>query len=234
MRLVTVASLVTLAAAAPMPAATACGVPPPPHVLAVSDHWTRAGRRTFVVLDEAAPDHARWQRLAPGMFDGTMIADAPRLDAPVAVTLVKNSRGHVELTDRRVYLRAPTYGAIAQVALEVTLGDYESADLALAGRVPDAEWRSLLVQPKADRDAAIAWLAARHLAGSDVRLSKVSNSDLEIVAFSPSVYDWARFAIRRGDDNVGIHRGNALGVLDVDGMRYVLVDVGGARSLERV
>jgi hypothetical protein len=207
-----------LASLAPTTSADACGPMPAPHLFAVSQHFTRDGARTFVVLDDFAPPNTKWTRLAPGTYDGSSIAPAPALDQPMLVTLVGASGTRVVTSDRRVYLRSVLDSAAPHLALEVDVPHAETFEVAIAGRT-DATWHALVTSAHERTDT---WLD--RLAITDVEymwIAHASGTDVAILSFSSK--QGLRLAIRRGDSDLGVHAGSALGVLDARGRRFVVL-----------
>lgn len=156
--------LIAAAALAALPShhADACGgYVPEPRVMMVSIHHLAqdtgpARQRSFVILDERAPEGLAWSRLAPLTFDHSKIASAPPLAEPMEVTLIGASGARTVKLRKRVYL-APSWGwKQPTAALEVELASGEDFAIALPGAAR-AAWLPLGAATGSDGD--VAWLA---------------------------------------------------------------------------
>jgi hypothetical protein len=225
------AALAALASTQTIDPAAACGPAPRPRVLDVSKHLVfvhdgivPAGWHTFVVLDELAPDDAAWTLLSPQSYDPTKIAEAPALDSPISFTLFGSSGVRVVSAVRRVYLMSAwKFDYKGHVALEVDAGR-DSFMFAIAGVHADMPWHAVV--PRTDVGDAAAWLDGQHVpARKNLHVAAIANTDLEIISFQPDAYDdQPRFAIRRGDANLGVHRRSVRAMIEFYDRRYLVLD----------
>jgi hypothetical protein len=210
------------------PAADACGPPPVPHLLRVSSHvvlhesYDAFGRtHSFVLFDELAPADAAWRQLAPRSFDTTQIADAPKLDRPLEFTLLGPWGQRVVTTNRRVYLKPELSGdRTAHVAVEIDAVDRNEVVAAIAGRPSHLVWRTLGKQPQHDIEA-VAWLADHGVRVKYAHVETIADDDTQLVTYYD---DGSRFAIRRGNANLGVHPGVVRGELVSWGQRLLVLD----------
>lgn len=201
--------------------ASACGpyghVEPAPQVMLVSSHHmhTRDLRgeptehtRGFVLFGnstEVTGTH-EWPFVAPMTFDSTRVRDGGTA-TPETVTLIGPS-GMREVTtgSRRVLLAGAFFkhGAVHEAA-EVGMRAGDNFEIAVRGRVPAAAWHGL--EYTADDTLRVS--------GTKLWIDRSSTGDQDTVV------------VRAGARVLGSYRGTALGVLAIDGSRYLITRVNG-------
>lgn len=213
-----------LAAALPSHDADACGpYIPEPQVFALSSHGLTSGAtRTFVVLGEATPDTStHWRQLAPGTFDPARIVPAGRLAQPMQMTLVGPSGTRTVTARKRVYLTRTLEFSDPRTAVEIDPGrDEDGFQVALAGVHRDAAWISLDAAARSSGDAA--WIAGQGVTTSPGahHVQRVAGVDVLTVLGADGQ---PTTLLRHGTTNYGQYPGAAIGALEVDGTRYLLV-----------
>jgi hypothetical protein len=205
----------------------ACGFSPP-QVLLVSNH--RLGiadggprTRSFALLGQPVPSGVVWWQLAPGTYDGTQIAEAPALDAPVTLTLLGSAPTRVITTRRRALLAPAWQFTTPSVVLEL---DGATAKVALVGARPDARWTDLdAVRPSA---VDTAWASAQGGRADDqLVVSHVHGTDIDTIATSAPGSVESTTLVRQGDRLVARVAGRPIGAMTSRGLRYVLVEHAG-------
>lgn len=140
-----------LASLVPTPAADACGGYGDflPMVTPISGHLARETardafrQRDFVLLGEAATGNLEWRRIAEHSYDSTEVADAGRLEQPMALTLVGEGGTRTVEASRRVALRHTWEFDGAQLAVEVDAAK-QSHQFAILGSSPATKFIKLV------------------------------------------------------------------------------------------
>ena len=140
-----------LASLIPTPKADACGgyADFVPMVTSISGHLARETardgfrQRNFVLLGEAATGNLTWRAIAEHSYDSTQIADAGRLEQPIALTLVGAGGTRTVEASRRVALRHTWEFDGAQLAVEVD-GAQDQHQFAILGSSASTKFIALV------------------------------------------------------------------------------------------
>jgi hypothetical protein len=223
--------LAALALTASHSAADACG-PIIPKVFLLSSHNVFDGKgdaaatRTFAMLHQpiANADKLRWTMLAPMSYDGTRIANAPKLAAPVTLTLVGDSGTQVVTATSQASIKDTWQVHTPTLALEVKAGRESQFQIAVAGSHTDLAWHAITEEwMVADARTQLA-----KLAGLDGGITVYRMGDVQIVTgWKPYQNGSMTVLVRDGQVERRV-MGTPLGGLDADGFSYVLVDNDGA------
>ncbi len=212
--------------------ADACGGdygPRAPAMFLVADHHGR----TFVLLDKSVPslEGLTWFRDRM-TYDSSEIAPAPAFATARKLTLVGPDRTRRLASANHVFIKPAWESRDPMNALEIFPRGIEQARIAVDGQFTKVAWNELASQPIGLETAAWAQNPgfSPPLDPSLMSLSKVVGTNLELVTAWTSADGKSistTYVRTPGAQPYGGYRGSPLGVVTLDGTRYlVLVDDG--------
>jgi len=193
-----------------------------PRLMQLTTHFTDGGLRSFAITNEPAPANLAWTRLAPSTYDYASIAEASDPERALDLTLVGPDGTQLVSSRRRVFLSQTFTKSTPSVAMEITVPRGQFA-IALAGKHADATWnagRQVRVGNRYD----VAWVNTQGIEpmmASLVSASKIDGTDLEAITVLPKTGEQITF-VRRGTQVARQFEGTLLGLLGVDGERFVV------------
>jgi hypothetical protein len=208
--------------------ADACGsYVPTPRVMQIVTPFVRGEgvrARTFVLTGDAPTGKLAWQRLAPGTYDYSELAEAPDLAQPMEFTLLGPSGAKLMSSKRRAFLQHTfvTLKASAALEIEATRGDFA---IALVGRHTGASWFEI----GGEREGSatdLAWAKSMGVAATSnaIYVHKVENTSLETL--SVFTKDGTTTLVRDGKSLIGAYQGWAVGGISEHGERFIVVQNG--------
>lgn len=211
--------------------ADACGgyFPRLPAMYLVTNHNGRA----FVMLDKnvSSLEGLTWSRNFRS-YDTSEVAAAPAFPTAISLTLVGSDRPRRITSTKHVLVRNTWEARAPMNALEIAPDPEQRAQIAVAGTFRSAVW-SKIEQAPVSADMR-AWAKSPGfsppLDPNLLSVSKVEGTDIELVSTwsSDGIETFATTYVRYGAARpVGGYRGSAVGVVTLDGKRYLaLVDDG--------
>lgn len=207
--------------------ADACGGdygPRAPAMFLVSNH----NGHTFVLLDKNVPslEGVTWKG-AEMSFDPTVVAAAPAFATARKLTLVGSARTRRLASANHVFVRVAAHDPMN--ALEIFPRGEERARIAVDGQFATVVWNELSSQPLGLE--TVAWAQnpgfSPPLDPSLMSLSMVVGSDLELITAWSYDSDGKGFSttyVRTpGAKPYGGYRGSPIGVVTLDGTRYMVL-----------
>lgn len=213
------------------PIADACGGggdfgPPAPAMFLVSNH----NGRTFVLLDKRVPslEGVAWKGEAM-TYDHTLVAAAPAFATARKLTLVGAERTRRLASANHVFVKPAWDSRDPMNALEIFPRGEEQARIAVDGQFTSVVWNELAHQNLGLE--TVAWGQnpgfTPPLDPQMMSLSKVVGTDLELITAHTYGTDGMGIAttyVRTpGAKPYGGYRGSPLGVVTLDGTRYMVL-----------
>jgi hypothetical protein len=213
--------------------ADACGGdygPRAPAMFLVSNH----NGRTFVLLDKnvATPERLAWSRERI-TYDWTEVAPGTAFATARKLTLVGADRTRRLASANHVFVKQASDSRDPMNALEIFPKGVEQARIAVDGQFTSVVWNELASQPLGLE--TVAWAQnpgfSPPIDPQMMSLSKVVGTDLELITgWSFDIHGKgisATYVRTPGAKPYGGYRGAPIGVVTLDGTRYlVLVDDG--------
>ena len=210
--------------------ADACGGdfgPRAPAMFLVSNH----NGRTFVLLDKSVPslEGVAWKGEAR-TYDTTLVAAASAFATARTLTLVGADRTRRLASANHVFIKPAWDSHDPMNALEIFSKGTEHARIAIDGQFTTVVWNELASEPVGLE--TVAWAQnpgfSPPLDARLMSLSKVVGTDLELI--TAYTYDTdgkgisSTYVRTPGAKPYGGYRGSPLGVVTLDGTRYMVLD----------
>lgn len=211
------------------PTADACGggmfYPLPPTMHLVATHHGR----TFVLLDKRVPSLAdvTWTRRFES-YDTTEVAAAPAFPQARKLTLVGATHTRRVTTANHVFIKPVVETRDAMNAIEIPSDREQHLQIAIEGEVKNVAWSDVESAPLGLDTAAWAQSPgfSPPLDPSTMSLSKVAGTNVELIT-AWGYIDGKNIATTyvrvAGARPYGGYRGNPLGVVTVEGTRYLVL-----------
>ncbi len=212
------------------PIAVACGGdfgPRAPAMYLVSNH----NGRTFVLLDKAVPslEGVPWKGEAR-TYDTTLVAAASAFATARKLTLVGADHTRRLASANHVFIKPAWDSHDPMNALEIFPKGIEDARIAVDGQFATVVWNELANEPVGLE--TVAWAQnpgfTPPLDPRLISLSKIGGTDLELI--TAYTYDSdgkgisSTYVRAPGAKPYGGYRGSPLGVVTLDGARYMVLD----------
>lgn len=211
------------------PTADACGggmsYPLPPTMYLVATH----NGRTFVLLDKRVPslEGVTWTRKHES-YDFTETASAPAFSTPRKLTLVGATRPRRLASANHVFIKPVVETRDAMNAIEVPIDQEQRMQIAIEGDVKNVAWSEVESAPLGLE--TVVWGQnpgfSPPLDPSTMSLSKVAGTNVELIT-AWGYIDGKNIATTyvrvAGARPYGGYRGNPLGVVTVEGTRYLVL-----------
>lgn len=221
------------------PVAHACGGdygPRAPAMYLVAHHHAR----TFVLLDkDVVTDRLAWEGERES-YDWTEIAPSTAFSTPRKLTLVGPDRSRRLATANHVFIKPVFETRDAMNALEIYPKANDQARIAIAGQFATVTWNE--IESESVSLETMTW--AQHpgftpaLDPARLSLSKVVGTNLELITAWTYGTDGkavsSTYVRSPGAQPYGGYRGSPLGVVTLDGVRYMVLVTDGIVSPIRI